>query len=113
MSKTSPEELKAAISSGIPHTIRGVIWQILACSKNDDLELVSVGLEEGAEVRGLALCAHGAPYGEAGLQEQLDDPYGDVAVRAGDEDLSCWGRWHVFNCELGMCAVLERGGWML
>ncbi|RMZ91627.1 hypothetical protein DV736_g1123, partial [Chaetothyriales sp. CBS 134916] len=40
VSRTSPEELAAAISSGIPQTIRGVIWQVLAGSKNEDLEAV-------------------------------------------------------------------------
>jgi hypothetical protein len=40
VSRTSPEELANAISSGIPQTIRGVIWQVLAGSKNDDLEAV-------------------------------------------------------------------------
>ena len=38
--KTSHEELSQAIASGIPQTIRGVIWQVLANSKNDDLESV-------------------------------------------------------------------------
>ncbi|KAL2862880.1 putative GTPase activating protein (Gyp5) [Aspergillus lucknowensis] len=32
------EELNAAIKRGIPQTIRGVIWQILADSRNQDLE---------------------------------------------------------------------------
>ncbi|RMZ85033.1 hypothetical protein DV738_g368, partial [Chaetothyriales sp. CBS 135597] len=40
VARTSPEELAAAISSGIPQTIRGVIWQVLAGSKNVDLETV-------------------------------------------------------------------------
>lgn len=40
VSRTSPEELTAAISSGIPATIRGVIWQVLAGSKHEDLEVV-------------------------------------------------------------------------
>jgi Rab-GTPase-TBC domain len=40
VSRTSPEELGVAISSGIPQTIRGVIWQVLAGSKNDDLEAI-------------------------------------------------------------------------
>lgn len=40
VARTSPEELTAAISSGIPSTIRGVIWQVLASSKNEDLEAV-------------------------------------------------------------------------
>lgn len=40
VSQKSPEELAAAISSGIPQTIRGVIWQVLAGSKNEELETV-------------------------------------------------------------------------
>jgi hypothetical protein len=38
VARTSPEELAESIASGIPHTIRGVIWQVLASSKNDELE---------------------------------------------------------------------------
>ena len=40
VARTSPEELTAAISTGIPSTIRGVIWQVLASSKVEDLEVV-------------------------------------------------------------------------
>ncbi|GAP83793.1 putative TBC domain-containing protein [Rosellinia necatrix] len=40
VARTSPEELNRAITTGIPHAIRGVVWQVLAQSKNDDLELV-------------------------------------------------------------------------
>jgi hypothetical protein len=40
VARTSPEELTAAIAGGIPQTIRGVIWQVLASSKNEELELV-------------------------------------------------------------------------
>ena len=40
VARTSPAELTQAIASGIPQTIRGVIWQVLANSKNDDLEVV-------------------------------------------------------------------------
>jgi Rab-GTPase-TBC domain len=40
VARTSPEELAQAIASGIPQTIRGVIWQVLASSKNEDLESV-------------------------------------------------------------------------
>ena len=55
---------------------------------DDDLELVAVGLEELAQVARLALRAHGAAHGESSLEEGLDDPYSDVAVRACDKDLS-------------------------
>ena len=36
--KSSGEELKQAIASGIPACIRGVVWQVLADSKNIELE---------------------------------------------------------------------------
>jgi hypothetical protein len=38
VSRTSDEELRKAISGGIPQVIRGVIWQVLAGSKNEDME---------------------------------------------------------------------------
>jgi len=40
VARTSPEELNKAIATGIPHAIRGVIWQVLAQSKNEELEAV-------------------------------------------------------------------------
>ncbi|KAI1271518.1 RabGAP/TBC [Xylaria sp. FL0933] len=40
VARTSPEELNRAIASGIPNAIRGVVWQVLAQSKNEDLEMV-------------------------------------------------------------------------
>lgn len=40
VARTSPEELNRAITSGIPNAIRGVVWQILAQSKNEELESV-------------------------------------------------------------------------
>ena len=40
VARTSAEELNKAIATGIPHAIRGVIWQVLAQSKNDGLEIV-------------------------------------------------------------------------
>lgn len=38
IARTSPEELNRAIASGIPQVIRGVIWQVLAQSKSEELE---------------------------------------------------------------------------
>jgi Rab-GTPase-TBC domain len=38
VARTSAEELNRAISSGIPQAIRGVVWQVLAQSKNEELE---------------------------------------------------------------------------
>lgn len=40
VARSSAEELNRAISSGIPSAIRGVVWQVLAQSKNEDLESV-------------------------------------------------------------------------
>ncbi|KAI0422316.1 rab-GTPase-TBC domain-containing protein [Xylaria grammica] len=40
VARTSPEELNRGIATGIPNVIRGVVWQVLAQSKNEDLELV-------------------------------------------------------------------------
>ncbi|KKA26675.1 hypothetical protein TD95_001615 [Thielaviopsis punctulata] len=39
VARSSAEELNIAIAKGIPHAIRGVIWQVLAQSKNEDLEI--------------------------------------------------------------------------
>ena len=55
---------------------------------DNNLEFVSIGLEDLTKVSGLALRAHGAAHGEPCLEEGFDDPYSDVAVRACDEDLS-------------------------
>ena len=51
VARTSPEELNRAIASGIPQAIRGVVWQVLAQSKNEELEgvyreLVARGTEK-------------------------------------------------------------------
>lgn len=40
VAKTSAEELSRAIATGIPSAIRGVIWQVLAQSQNQELEAV-------------------------------------------------------------------------
>ncbi|KAM3415334.1 hypothetical protein BST61_g8863 [Cercospora zeina] len=40
VAKTSGQELNAAIMAGIPAAIRGVVWQVLAESKNEELEHV-------------------------------------------------------------------------
>lgn len=40
VARSSAEELNKAIATGIPSAIRGVIWQVLAQSKNEDLEAV-------------------------------------------------------------------------
>ena len=44
VARTSAAELNRAIANGIPSAIRGVIWQVLSQSKNEDLEDVYQGL---------------------------------------------------------------------
>ncbi|KAL1305092.1 hypothetical protein AAFC00_002025 [Neodothiora populina] len=40
VARTSGEQLNRAIANGIPQPIRGVVWQVLADSKNADLEIM-------------------------------------------------------------------------
>ena len=54
VARTSPEELNRAIATGIPNAIRGVVWQVLAQSKNEELEgvyrdLVARGTDKDKE----------------------------------------------------------------
>ncbi|KAK3986261.1 putative GTPase-activating protein [Cladorrhinum sp. PSN332] len=56
VARTSAEELNKAIATGIPSAIRGVIWQVLAQSKNEDLEavyreLVARGTDKELEIQ--------------------------------------------------------------
>lgn len=56
VARTSPEELHQAIASGIPQAIRGVVWQVLAQSKNEELEgvyreLVARGTDKESTLR--------------------------------------------------------------
>lgn len=59
VARTSAEELTQAISSGIPSAIRGVVWQVLAQSKNEELEgvyreLVARGTEKDRKDRDIS-----------------------------------------------------------
>ncbi|KAL9037767.1 MAG: hypothetical protein Q9180_003538 [Flavoplaca navasiana] len=56
VAKTSAEELNRAIASGIPSAIRGVVWQVLAQSKNEELEgvyreLVARGTDKNRDLK--------------------------------------------------------------
>ncbi|KAL8815881.1 MAG: hypothetical protein Q9223_005035 [Gallowayella weberi] len=56
VAKTSAEELNGAIASGIPSAIRGVVWQVLAQSKNEELEgvyreLVARGVDKDRDLK--------------------------------------------------------------
>ncbi|KAF2154223.1 RabGAP/TBC [Myriangium duriaei CBS 260.36] len=75
VAKTSGQELNAAIQSGIPAPIRGVVWQILADSKSEHLEIVYRSLVGKDEVSGLKSPAlsrgESANYINAGEKESL------------------------------------------
>lgn len=69
VARTSPEELNCAIAAGIPSAIRGVIWQVLARSKNEELEgvyreLVNRGTEKDRD-SSVSINGSVAPYGPA------------------------------------------------
>lgn len=74
VARTSPEELARSIARGIPQTIRGVIWQVLASSKNEDLEsmyqeLLLRGADQDArETKDQASSANG--YGRGSTKEK-------------------------------------------
>jgi len=57
VARTSSEELNRAIASGIPQAIRGVVWQVLAQSKNEELEAIYRDLVNRATDKDGALTA--------------------------------------------------------
>lgn len=75
VARTSPEELAQSIASGIPQTIRGVIWQVLASSKNEDLE----GVYHDLLVRGTEKDAKDT-------SRQVSLPNGQVASNVKEKD---------------------------
>lgn len=67
---TNSAEISAAIRKGIPQTIRGVIWQVLADSRDPDLEeeykiLVARGTDKERE-RSASINGHGGQVSEKG-----------------------------------------------
>ena len=72
VARTSAEELSVAIASGIPSAIRGVVWQVLAQSKNDELEgvyreLVVRGTDKDRDHKG---ATNGHPPMNGGAKEK-------------------------------------------
>ena len=53
-----------------------------------NFKLVSKVLEQLAQMAGLALRADRPAHGEALVEEGFDDPYCNVAIRAGHKDLA-------------------------
>ncbi|KFA74672.1 hypothetical protein S40288_03208 [Stachybotrys chartarum IBT 40288] len=81
VARTSAEELNRAIATGIPNAIRGVIWQVLAQSKNDDLEvkyseLVARGTNKEKDRHSNSTAASSVSNGNLSVQS------GDVASSA-------------------------------
>ena len=54
VAKTGAAELNKAITSGIPSPIRGVVWQVLAQSKSEDLEILYRELVNRGTVKEIA-----------------------------------------------------------
>ncbi|KAF2460221.1 rab-GTPase-TBC domain-containing protein [Lineolata rhizophorae] len=68
VARTSAEELGQAIAAGIPQAIRGVVWQVLAQSKNEELEgvyreLVARGSEHKEKGGGIGFFGAGKESG--------------------------------------------------
>lgn len=73
VARSSAEELNRAIATGIPSAIRGVIWQVLAQSKNEDLEvaykeLAARGPEKEKKRRSSSTTASSITNGNASSQ---------------------------------------------
>jgi len=78
VAKTSGEELNMAIQNGIPQPIRGVVWQVLANSKNEDLEL----LYRELVVRGTDQALKSPPISRAESTTQVNGVEESVASSA-------------------------------
>ncbi|KAJ9144822.1 RabGAP/TBC [Coniochaeta hoffmannii] len=75
VARTSPEELNKAIATGIPNAIRGVIWQVLAQSKNQDLEqvyreLVAMGTDKENNRHSNGTSGSGTSQNSLGIQQE-------------------------------------------
>lgn len=75
VARTSPEELNKAIATGIPNAIRGVIWQVLAQSKNQDLELVyrelvAMGTDKETNRHSNGTSGSGTSHSSLGIQHE-------------------------------------------
>lgn len=71
LSGANSEELNAAIKRGIPQTIRGVIWQVLADSRNPELEEVYKELVARGTDKERHMSLSGHPNGTISEKESL------------------------------------------
>lgn len=72
VTRTSGEELNQAIASGIPAAIRGVVWQVLAESKNQELENVYRTLKARGSVEAEAPAARPSPPSRSVSQSEVN-----------------------------------------
>ncbi|KAH0499101.1 hypothetical protein TgHK011_006317 [Trichoderma gracile] len=89
VARSSAEELNKAIATGIPSAIRGVIWQVLAQSKNEDLEgvyrdLVARGTEKDNRNRHSSSTA-ASSFSNANLSVQSGDGVASSASSVNSE----------------------------
>ncbi|PTB64396.1 RabGAP/TBC [Trichoderma citrinoviride] len=89
VARSSAEELNKAIATGIPSAIRGVIWQVLAQSKNEDLEgvyrdLVARGTEKENRNRHSSSTA-ASSFSNANLSVQSGDGVASSASSVNSE----------------------------
>jgi predicted nucleic acid-binding Zn-ribbon protein len=90
VARSSAEELNRAIATGIPSAIRGVVWQVLAQSKNEDLEIVyrelsARGTDKAKERRSHSTTASTASNGQASIQSdtQITSSVSSITEEAG------------------------------
>ena len=82
VAKTSGDELNQAIASGIPAAIRGVVWQVLAESKNEELENVYRSLK----ARGTSDEEHLAPERPASVSRKTSLNNVNVVFDSGEKE---------------------------
>ncbi|KAK3371317.1 GTPase-activating protein GYP5 [Lasiosphaeria ovina] len=86
VARTSAEELNKAIATGIPSAIRGVIWQVMAQSKNEELEavyrdLVVRGTDKDKDRRSNGTSISAASNGNPSTKESVSSA---SSVHSGD-----------------------------
>lgn len=121
VARSSAEELNRAISSGIPSAIRGVVWQVLAQSKNEDLEgvyrdLVVRGTDKDRDSRG-SITAEGSVNGNVKdrhpTTSSISSTHSDYAAHAprtnGSVPQSAQDRDGEFTAKLLASGTTERG----
>ncbi|KAL2434055.1 GTPase-activating protein GYP5 [Exophiala dermatitidis] len=86
VARTSPDEFTLAISGGIPQTIRPVIWQVLAGSKNEELEAIYWNLRSRGPNAEVKECMPKSPmlngHANGGVKEKESESSSRSSVRS-------------------------------